>query len=738
MSDNPLFTQFDHFMDLSQDFICVYDFEGVIRRVNPAFERLCGSSQPDLQGKHYSELIHPDDRGSTAATIASVVSGDGATHIRNRTLHSDGASRWVEWSVFGIADAGLVIATGRDVTDVVTTEEQLARTEERLELAGHELAESNDAVLWIAADGRITDTNASAREWLGYTEKEMALLTYADVDLGVTSSMWPEHWKAVKEAGSQVFEANLQCVDGSSIPVEVTMNCVAVRGEDLICAFVRDVRDRRLAEEKEQESAQRIRAIFEAAAVGIVTINLDSIIQTFNPAAEKMFGYTADEIVGRDVCELMPSPYREEHAGHITRYVEGRGGTSVGRVRVLEAVRKDGTVFPIELTISEVPLEGDNIFTGFINDVSERQEAEERLRGLNDLLSVLNKAQAAFIGEGDRKSLFDGLLESVLTLTDSEYGLIGEVLEDDGVPYLKTYAITNIAWDEESKARYEAEVDEGLEFRNLDSLFGHVIHTHEPLISNAPAEDERRGGLPEGHPQLNAFLGLPVMRGTEMLGMVGIANREGGYDATIVGNLEPFLVTTANIIAGYRDRTRREEAEAALNKLARNDALTDLPNRRAFIEAMGGEIARAERYGSPLTMLMLDLDGFKGVNDTYGHTAGDQVLIGTADIMRQVARQSDTASRLGGEEFGFLLPQTTENSAKVLAERFREKLEQKVFQADDGQNIHVTTSIGLATFNGEEDLDSLMKRADVALYRAKDTGRNRVCVWEPSDATRSS
>ena len=162
--------------------------------------------------------------------------------------------------------------------------------------------------------------------------------------------------------------------------------------------------------------------------------------------------------------------------------------------------------------------------------VGRHGHTEAELQKKNALLQAVIHAQSKFIVDDDPRELFDGLLHDLLDLTSSEYGFIGEVLYNEAkLPYLKTYAITNIAWNEETRNFYEENVPQGLEFHNLETLFGYALKTEETVISNDPAQDPRSGGLPKGHPPLNAFLGMPLLSGKNMVGMVGIANRPGGY-----------------------------------------------------------------------------------------------------------------------------------------------------------------------------------------------------------------
>ena len=179
------------------------------------------------------------------------------------------------------------------------------------------------------------------------------------------------------------------------------------------------------------------------------------------------------------------------------------------------------------------------------------------------LLAAISRAHNQFLTETEPKEIFEGLLDALLATTGSEYGFIGEAhVDDTGAPYLKTHAITNIAWNEETRRFFEEKAPAGLEFRNLNTLFGQVLATRAPVVANDPANDPRRGGLPPGHPPLNRFLGLPFFSRGELVGTVGIANRPGGYDQGVIDFLGPLTATCANIIGALRsERSRLLHAE---------------------------------------------------------------------------------------------------------------------------------------------------------------------------------
>ncbi len=161
-------------------------------------------------------------------------------------------------------------------------------------------------------------------------------------------------------------------------------------------------------------------------------------------------------------------------------------------------------------------------------------------------------------------------------------------------------------------------------------------------------------------------------------------------------------------------------------ELAMTDDLTGLFNRRTIFERLREEMDRARRYATSISCIMMDLDHFKRINDTYGHLAGDEVLRAAASIARQNKRVPDVVGRYGGEEFLMLLPETGRTGARIVAERVRESIEDTLVEYDDSR-IRITASLGVATAHNDEKLsgDELLQRADNALYEAKNRGRNR-------------
>ncbi len=204
------------------------------------------------------------------------------------------------------------------------------------------------------------------------------------------------------------------------------------------------------------------------------------------------------------------------------------------------------------------------------DEVDSRTRAQASELAQRNLVQAITECSMEFIsGKTGYPDAFEHHLNEILGLTQSEYGFLAEVKYDEaGAPYIKTHAITNIAWNKETRGFYDEWKDQGLEFRNLETLFGRVLTTRQVVYANDPTNDPRRGGLPPGHPAMTAFLGIPVFNGEEMVGMIGIANRPGGYDEAVVEYLSPMVSSVAQYILGVRMEQVRRMIEQHLTESA--------------------------------------------------------------------------------------------------------------------------------------------------------------------------
>lgn len=207
--------------------------------------------------------------------------------------------------------------------------------------------------------------------------------------------------------------------------------------------------------------------------------------------------------------------------------------------------------------------------------------------------------------------------------------------------------------------------------------------------------------------------------------------KKNGEEYWIEINISPLKNALDQVVyfaAIERDISVQKQRELNLKKQADIDFLTQIPNRRSFTDLAKMQIQNAQQY--PLTMVMLDIDHFKKVNDTYGHGAGDLILKQLGQQLSQNFRSQDLLVRLGGEEFGILLTQTDRFIAYNLMEKFRQKIAKMDMSIGDGRSINIAISIGIYTLQGnKENLEEIIERADLALYRAKEMGRNQTQIY---------
>jgi diguanylate cyclase (GGDEF)-like protein/PAS domain S-box-containing protein len=195
------------------------------------------------------------------------------------------------------------------------------------------------------------------------------------------------------------------------------------------------------------------------------------------------------------------------------------------------------------------------------------------------------------------------------------------------------------------------------------------------------------------------------------------------YDSCTITPVINSKGAITNFIATAKDITEQKLAEQELRERAEKDYLTGIYNRRAFFEILESEVERARRYNRPLSVVMLDIDHFKKINDTYGHAVGDEVLKATTEVLQRSVRLSDVLARIGGEEFVILVPETSLDHTLELAGKVRRSIESSALLPHGAK---VTISFGIAELDENVSIDELMRRADEALYLAKSNGRNRV------------
>lgn len=457
------------------------------------------------------------------------------------------------------------------------------------------------AVLVVDLQGVIRESNQRFLEMLERPQEEVVGHLYLDF-------VHPSHLELARQGVGRmlhdpeltVFSSERAYVrrDGSPLFGLLSARRVpaAGGGEDLLLVIISDISELRKVEAQRLESETKLQAVFNATPTAMIVsdVRRNYASVAANDAWERQFLRRRSDVMGMTGAEMglwASIPDRDEILAAIARD---------GRVDGVETrlVRGDGVELVCRISARRVTAGDAELLVMVQEDVTGLRQAEASLQSLNAELArqlalsdAVARAQSDFIADAAAVGAFESLLADLLNLSDSEYGFIGEVLNDaDGAPYLKTHAITNIAWDDDTRALYAQNAWQGLEFHNMATLFGAAIVGGEPVIANDPATDPRRGGLPAGHPAMRSFLGLPIRAGGQLVAMAGIANRPGGYDAALVAWLQPLLLTIGQMVEVRRSTLARRAAEEALREL--NEALdARVQERTGALERANAELA---------------------------------------------------------------------------------------------------------------------------------------------------
>ncbi|MGE5560273.1 MAG: diguanylate cyclase [Chloroflexota bacterium] len=342
---------------------------------------------------------------------------------------------------------------------------------------------------------------------------------------------------------------------------------------------------------------------------------------------------------------------------------------------------------------------------------AERQRKEQHL-------AVLNAIGRKLVETIDIASVFEDIRRELTSVVSADAFFVAT--------YDDVARLVNVVYMFDDGKAYP-----GSSFPLNDGVTGQAISSRRVVHINTHAEYEDIPGvtwLGNELKRTRSILVVPMMREERVVGALSIQSYQpGAYDQAH----EQLVQTVANQIAVALENSRLYDQ---MRQLSLQDWLTSLGNARFFFQSMEREIARADRYGHPLSLIMVDSDKLKGINDSYGHHVGDQHVVQLADIIRGQTRQADIAIRYAGDEFLIILPETDETSAMVIAERIRQSVEQTPLRIGD-VTVPVTVSLGVAAYPRHgRTAEELFRNVDAALYQAKRSGKNHTSVYSAGTA----
>ncbi len=309
-----------------------------------------------------------------------------------------------------------------------------------------------------------------------------------------------------------------------------------------------------------------------------------------NQRWEQLLGYTQEELKGGTFLEFI---HPDDIAGTITAMEELNHSNAVANFSNRYRTKKG--VYLV-LDWNAIYNADEDLYYATARDITEQRGISLNLKKTNQILSAITDAHETYLASGMNRSWWDKMLSDVLQITGSEYGFIGAIEEDSAGRYLRTFAITDISWDESTRAFFESGREDGLEFRNLQTLFGQVILTEENVVANNVADDPRAGGRPPGHPPLNRFLGLALHGSSGLEGMIGVANRTEPYEDDLIQNLHPVVNFLGALVESHTRKRREEDTHKKLREvLELNSQILESSTSFIFALDLQGEFLHANR-----------------------------------------------------------------------------------------------------------------------------------------------
>lgn len=497
----------------------------------------------------------------------------------------------------------------------------------------------------------------------------------------------------------------------SRAQMEALMECMKGMAQMLAASGLARLRQNSLEFDLHRTTKQRIQLedILNSAPVGIGWSNTDGRIEYVNRQFTKLYGYTLEDLPDLDTWLKLAHPdpeYRKSVIEPWQKKVDQARADGVEPPELEAHITcKDGRIRHAIIRMSWV---GNKRLCNF-NDMTAHWKSEQRNHAHDRMLEMV--ARGASLQE---------ILLGIVNIVESEApdSLCSVLLVDQEGKHLLTGVGPSLPED------YSTAIN-GIEIGMGVGSCGTAVHLGQRVVTENIMTHEY--WQPYKHLAQQANLGAcwsePIFD-TEghVLGVFGIYHKE---PATPTQEDIERISFAANLAA---IAIENKNAHDELEHQAYHDYLTGLANRRFFIERAEVELSRVKRYGGQFSLIMFDIDHFKMINDTHGHSVGDLVLKKIAEICQSILRDIDITGRIGGEEFALLLPHTDPESALDAARRIHAAFSESHVQLQNGKTINFTASFGVVASGKTTTIDELLKLADKALYQAKKTGRNRVCM----------
>lgn len=549
-------------------------------------------------------------------------------------------------------------------------------------------------------EGRLARGNRAAAELLGFTKEDVG--KHFDIHVVPSDRGLVAQYFAHALAGNTTeFEATFCDARGREIPVLGNFAPIVVRGTVVgVAGSARDVGRMRQSERELLHSRERFRSIFEQNPNAVVGIAPDGTITDVNVELERLAGYSTEELVGRPAAMLVPVRRRERLASRIAAVVAGEAISYEGLLLCRDERELTVTVDMLPTRIAD---RTEGVFA-VIKDVTHERALEQRVHEQQERLRALYLVGTS--ASGDAALQVDEALALGAGACRMPYGFLVQIV--DGTLTVRH----RVGPSDTFPIGFSMPQTHAIGERLLGAVHATGV---EDLTASPWGEEIAQRGLP-----WKSYIGTAVDVDGEPYGVLAFIGTDARTTPFVQADYE-FIDLMGTMVAAALSRERRQQE---LQKKAFVDRLTGAANRALLDDHMERVFARARRSHERIALYYMDLDGFKPINDRYGHAAGDDVLCEVTRRLTRAVREYDVVARIGGDEFVVLQPVCGERSSvEAMGQRLRGALNEPI-ALSDGTVVRVSVSLGIATFPADAtNPTDLLARADAAMYREKEASR---------------
>lgn len=705
--------------DAIEDPVFLHDAQFRVLLANRAYYREAGRVEETVLGKPYWQAF-PHGTGPLPGCTDEILGEGGYSACRNEV--SVGEKLYVSSAYTVRDDQGWPLYFLHILNDI-TAQRQVETAEENVRRVTET---AHDAIITVAKEsGLVTAWNPAAEAIFGYSRKEVI----GHVLLGFLA---PPQFREVALRGMAHFaktgngttigktiELAALHKDGTEFPIELSLSAMNTHGKWFTTGIVRDITERNRA----HASEERYRRLFESAKDGILILDAETgMVVDANPFIADLLGYTLEDCLGKHIWDLRSL---ENVAASKEKFHELQQQDYV-RYEDIPLETAHGRTVHVEFVSNVYLVDNVRVIQCNIRDITRRWLAEENSQRLGQMYRTISRCNETLVRGTDELELAHEMCRILTEEGSFRMAWVG-YSEQGADKRIRMVAATglerslleslNPTWAE------QAQGPAGTAIRNGQTVVCHDIRNETQCA--AELDQALQAGC-------LTIIAIPLKHDRHVLGVLVVYGAKANeLTEEIINLLTELADDLAFGIGNLRSKAERLSVLEKLEHIAHYDALTALPNRVLLADRLQQAMAQAHRHSELLAVAYLDLDGFKAINDNYGHVAGDQLLMSMAACMKHTLREGDTLARLGGDEFVAVLIDLDSIEASVpLLTRLVAAAAQPVYVGD--LMLQVSASLGVTFYPQEDDVDAdqLLRQADQAMYQAKLAGKNRYHVFD--------